>query len=198
MPDSWMLARLQWETELYHGDADTHRLALLDGTMTVDGYRDFLGRVFGFEMPIEAAFSLTLGFDELIDVSARGQIRLLRADLLHLGVLDPASLPRCRSIRIHDVPDALGWAFVIERNTAFHGIVERHLRDRFPNAMRGASSYLAAHERTGARWRELGDAMDRVATRPSIADRISNAAKSAFRCQRRWYELAEPHIAKYG
>lgn len=193
MPDSWMLTRLQHVTEHYHGDADSHRLALIGSAVAVDAYRGFLGRIFGFEMPVEAALTLTLGLDEVLDLRARGQIRLLRADLCGLGVIDPSSLPRCRSVPIRDVPEALGWVYAMERNTSLHGVLERHLHDRLPAVMRVAGSYLAVQERSaGARMRDLGHALDRVATRPSIVHRISQGAKAAFRCQRSWYELVVP------
>ena len=188
-----MLARLQRDTSLYHGDADGHRLALVGGAVTPERYRGFLGRIYGFEMPVEVALALTLGLDDVLDLRARGQIRLLRADLLALGVLDASALPRCRSISIPGVPEALGWAFALERNTALHGIVERHVRERIPEPMRTAGSYFAVQDRSaGTRLRELGEAMDRVATRPTIAARITNGAKAAFRCQRSWYDLVVP------
>lgn len=187
-----MLARLQKATELYHGAASAQRLELIGGAVTVDRYRGFLDRVHGFEMPVEAALTLTLGLDDVLDLRGRNQIRLLRADLRGLGVGDPATLPRCLSVPIHDVPEALGWVYAVERNTALHGVLERHLHDRLPDVMRQAGSYLAVQERSvGARMRDLGHALDSVATRPAIADRIIHGAKAAFRHQRSWYELTE-------
>ena len=188
-----MLARLHRETAADHGDGDAHRRALLDGAVDAARYRAFLAHVYGFEAPVEAALAITAGVDLALDLRARGQVRLLRADLLAMGVVNTSTLPRCTAVAIGDVAQALGWAYMLERDNQLHGLVERHLRSRLPGVMRVAGSYLAVQERSAAsRLRELGEAIDRVALRPAIAGRIVAAAKAAFRCQRSWYQLAMP------
>jgi heme oxygenase len=192
MPSSWMLARLQQETEAFHATADAHRLAMLSAPTTVGQYRAWLSRIYGFEAAVEAALVMTPGIDAVLDVRGRCQMRLLRADLVSLGA-DPAALPRHVPIVIRDVADALGWIYVLERGSQLHGLVERHLRGCMPATIRTGGSYLAMQERSaGTRWRELGEAMDAVGSPARAAERICTASKLAFRHQRDWLEMVVP------
>ncbi len=196
-----MLARLKRETVASHRAADDDRMSIMVAAATPATYLAFLSRIYGFEAPVESALAMASGLDEWLDVRGRTQIKLLRADLAALGVLDPAKLPRCTSVApFRNAAFALlGWLYVVERNTLLHGVIERHLRSRLPRELQLAGSYLASRERSaGARWRELGDAMDRVAKAPRIADHIVAAARAAFRGQHGWYQLAIPrreHVA---
>ena len=189
-----MLARLQRETKTCHAAADEDRLAILASAPTLAMYRQFLARIHGFEAPVEVALVRTPDVDDWIDVRGRTQLRLLRADLAALGILDPARLPRCTSVpALAEPAAALGWAYVLERNARLHGVIERHLRAALPEPMKHAGSYLGGQARSaGLRWRELGDTLDRLARTLHLADAIVNAARAAFRVQHGWYTLAAP------
>lgn len=192
MPESWMLARLKAETHRHQITAESDRLQLIrGGAPTVPGYIAFLKRVYGFEAPVESAFAMTPDLDQVIDVRSRGQMRLLRCDLTALGVVDPAATPRCSTIvPFRSVADALGWMYMIERNTQLNGQLYRHLETHIPMQLRIAGSYLSSFDRGAGprRWRELGEALDRFAKPPAQAERVVSAAQAAFRCQRFWYE----------
>ena len=110
VPESWMLGRLSRETKHYHQSADNDRLAMLGVAADRSQYAAFLARVYGFKSPLEAALMMTDGLDQWLDMRDRGHLRLLRADLQALGVSDPNTLPRCRTIFPFRHPaDALGW-----------------------------------------------------------------------------------------
>ena len=194
MPQSWMLARLNRETETCHRIADRDRMAMLSAPPTVESYLGYLVRIYGFEAPVESAFAMTHGLDEWIDLQARMQSKLLRADLAALGVTEPTRLPRCTNVfPFRHVAAALGWMYAVDRNMLFHGIIAGHLRRRLPGELEIAGAYLAMQERSaGTRWRELGAALDRAARTPAIADHIVQSASLAFRCQHAWYQLALP------
>lgn len=164
-------------------------MSVMSECLTADDYIAFLTRLYGFEAPVEIALLLTPELDGWIDLRGRTHGRLLRADLAALGILETLHLPRCAGIGPFDgVAGALGWLYVVERNTLVHGLIERQLRQRLP-ALKGASSYLVAQSRsTGARLRELGDAMDRCARHLREADKIVQTARVAFRCQHRWFQ----------
>lgn len=187
-----MLARLSRETKQHHHVADNDRLAMLGAGADPALYAAFLKRVYGFEAPVEAALLMTSGLEEWIDFRDRAQLRLLRADLQSLGVTDPTTLARCSAIAPFRQPaDALGWIYAVERNTMLHGILDRHLRGRMPAVLKAAGSYLAGQQRSnGLRFRDLGNAMDRVAKDSTVAERIVAAAKAAFRTQHAWYDVA--------
>ncbi len=192
-----MLEKLQRETEPRHGAADAHRLAMMSPHATTDQDRTWLARIYGFEAAVEAALVRVPGVDVLLDVRGRCQIKLLRADLGALEVVDPTVLPTHVRIVIRDVPAALGWIYVLERGSQLHGLVERHLRSCMPATIRTAGSYLAMQERSaGTRWRELGDAMDRIGWRPGVAERISTAAKLAFLRERDWFVAVVPETLR--
>jgi heme oxygenase len=190
MGESWMLARLRRETALYQQAADVDRLAVVKDTVSRADYLSFLSRIYGFEAPVVAALAMTSSLQLLIEL--RGSYvrqRLLRSDLIALGVEDPLQLPRCASITpFSSVAEALGWLYVLERNALMHGMIERQLGLQLPWEIGIAGAYLAAPEPApGARWRELGVAMDRCARRVHDADNIVSVARAAFRSQHRWY-----------
>lgn len=189
-----MLSRVNRETRQYHPLADNDRLALLATGADRARYANLLSRIFGFEAPLEAVLLMSTGLEQWLDLRDRGHLRLLRADLQSLGVVDANRLPRCTSVFPFRHPaEALGWVYVIERNTLLHGVIERHLRTRMPDVMKTAGSYLAGQQRSnGLRLRDLGAAMDRMAKDPACADRIVSGAKAAFRSQHSWYEAALP------
>lgn len=195
-----MLSRLNRETRQHHQIADGDRLAILGAACDRPHYAQFLQRIYGFEGPLEAALLMTDGVDKWIDLRDRGHLRLLRADLQSLGVADPNRLARCSTVFPFRSPaEALGWIYAVERNTLLHGVIERHLRGRMPEVLKTAGSYLAGQQRSnGQRFRDLGDAMDRIAKDPACAERIVSGAKAAFRVQHGWYEVAVPprvHVA---
>ena len=189
-----MFARLSRETKQHHALADNYRLTMFGGGTDLACYTAFLKLIYGFEAPVESALQMTTGLDEWIDFRGRGQLRLLRSDLQALGVVDPSSVQRCSTVfPFRHAAEALGWMYVIERNTLLHGVIERHLRGRLPEVLRAAGSYLAGLQRSsGLRLRDLGGAMDIVSTDASTAERIVLAAKAAFRAQHGWYDRAVP------
>jgi heme oxygenase len=194
VPESWMLARLNRETQHHHLLADNDRLAMLGSAPDREGYTSFLARVYGFEAPVEAALRRTEHLHEWIDLRDRAHPRLLRADLQALGVADPNQLPRCSMVLPFRHPaEALGWAYAVERNTLLHGVIERHLRGRMPGVLERAGSYLIGRQRSNAlRFRDLGAALDRMAKDAACAERIVDGARAAFRAQHGWYDVALP------
>ena len=188
-----MLGKLKQETRFHHSSANADRLSLLTTATDLDSYRSYLIRIYGFEAPVESAFLMTQGLADVIDLRARTKIRLLKHDLQSLGVVDTAHLPRCTVSPLRGVPEALGWMYAIDHNALVHGLVRRHVAQRLPFDQAQIALYLSAYEyESGARWSELGVALDRIGTAPQTVERIVAAANLAFRRQRHWYELALP------
>ena len=182
-----MLIRLALETKAHHASADSDRLALLEDP-SYERYRAFLETVYTFEARYEQALVQTPGLDPRI-VRSRMKAARVRDDLLALGVT-PAELlawsrPPIPAFRSE--AHALGWMYVVERNTLLHGLLRRHLVRLLPDVMERASSYLASYgDAPGARYRELGTELDSAARR-AIPSQIVEAAHSAFACQRLWF-----------
>jgi heme oxygenase len=184
-----MLARLLRETQYLLVTANGDRLALLAGPVTVKGYRSYLARIYGFEAPVEAAFTRTPDLHEAIDLRGRTRLRLLRADLLALGIVDPSRLPACGTVpAFRSTTEALGWMYALEHNVQVHGQLHRRLARHLADHLAVAGSYLGAGTRSlGGRLNELGAALDRHANAPTTAMLIVDAARLAFRRQHAWF-----------
>ena len=186
-----MLVRLNNETQPHHAgaDADVDRY-LFRPSVTADDYRTYLSRVYGFLVPLEASLAMAPALDEAIDVRARAKSALVVHDLMALGMsmTEVNALPQCQEIPAFRGPAAaLGWMYVIERPLLASAVLRGHLSTFLRAEMAYASSYLSCYAgQVGTMWRELGEAMDRVAYTQAIADLIVSSAHQAFRTSRQF------------
>jgi heme oxygenase len=185
MRRSWMLGHLAQETQDRHAAADGDRLAIMERP-TIERYRAYLGQIYCFEAPIEAALLATDGADRRILRTHLKSHRLL-ADLDALGF--PTREARPVEVTPFETPvDALAWLWVLHRNTLLHGLIHRYVAGKLPETVTVAGAYLSSFEgQAGALMRELGDTLDHAIRRASLAERVVRAAKDAFRMQRQWY-----------
>jgi len=194
---STSLVRLNFETRVHHDAADMFWRSLLVPKVTRAEYMDRLATAYGFTAPFEAACAYTPGLRDTLDLRARSRAGRLAQDLLELG-LTPSELsavPSCFPIApFASRIEALGWLYVIERDTILHENVRRHLVAELPE-VRGATAYLSSYrDVTGARWQELGRVLDRLVPHDQ-RDELLAAAHAGFRCLLEWhagprYELA--------
>ncbi len=182
------LTKLNVETRQLHPFSDAPWLGLLSADVTQERYIEHLIAVYGFEGAVEAALSVTPQLPLAFALRQRARSGLIVQDLLALGMSPSriAHLPHCSLIvSFRDVPEALGWMYVVERATLLHDAVRRQLVDRL-----GAPpcEYLSANAgHADASWHAFGEALDRVATTPPVAEQIVTAARAAFECQQRWH-----------
>jgi len=186
---SWMLARLERDTAAHHAAAEADLFAVLDDP-TFAGYRRFLAAVYQFEYAVEARLvcveALPIRF-----VMSLLKSGALCADLHALGIdaaahdvfARPLELPR-----FADGHEALGWLYVVQRNTLHHASLYRALAPRLRSPMQSAARYLTFLARNvHERWHELGGLLDRAAATPQLALRMCEAADAAFTAQHRCY-----------
>ena len=199
-----MLEWLGQETAVHHADADDEVDQLLfHREVTVIGYRVYLSRLYGFLAPLERAFADAPGLDQVIAVEERVKSPHVVRDLLALGLTlsDVDELPECSTIDWFFGPiSALGWMYVSERAMLATAVIRGHLATRMPLEIAKASRYLSCYDgKHGTRWRELGDAMVRVATTPSLAARIVGSANDAFRALHHWrtQQLQAPSAIRF-
>lgn len=187
---SRMFERLTEETRAHHAHADYEVDALFAPDATATQYLVYLMRVYGFEAPLDAAFAMTPKLELVLDPRERSRAGFLAQDLMALGVrpAEVTALPLCLAIpQFRSVAEAMGWLYVVERTTLAHDVIRRHLTTRFPLEMELASAYLSSYDGVvGKRWRDLGVALDEVASHPAVATRVVSAANDAFRCRRAW------------
>lgn len=180
-----LLDRISDETRTLHQELESDGETLL-ADISVAGYRRFLCRWYGFVAPVEQALV------EIGHVHDRRRLHkhmLLAHDLQALG-LDPLAvraLPRCAPVSFHDVREAVGWAFVLERSTLDHPTLYRRLAGAIPGEIAFASSYLKCHAGSvGETWRSFGQTIEAASTSSEDDDHILEAARAGYRHFRRW------------
>lgn len=168
-------------------DAEIHRLL---GQVRPEHYKRFLVRTYGFVRPLERALVRTPDLQRFLDLRRLRKHELLRRDLDAVGVTEAEieNLPQCTSVPwFTAVPEALGWAFFIERHTLVHPNLFRHLATVMPGEVAFASSYLKCYfGAVGEMWRSFGDALDTAAPDEAGATQIVDAAMASFRTHKRW------------
>jgi len=186
-----MLVRLNEETQPHHAEADGDvDRYLFRSNVSADDYRTYLTRVYGFLVPLEASLGMAPGLEEVIDIRLRSKAALVVHDLMALGMsmTEVNELPQCQAIPAFRGPAAaLGWMYVVERPLLASAVIRGHLATFLRAEMAYASSYLACYAgQVGTMWRELGEAMDRVAYTETVSDRIVVSAHEAFRTLHRF------------
>lgn len=185
-----MLLRLALETAPHQHAADDDRLAVMEAK-SLDDYRTWLTAVYGFELKVEQAIARVVELDTAM-LRERLKMGRLREDLASLG-LSPTQisrLPTASNVTLASGPQALGWMFVLERQSLMNGVIMRHLLHELGDSVRNASRYLSAYgEHPGLKFRELGALLNASAKRHSASGIIA-AAHDAFRAQRQWYLTA--------
>jgi heme oxygenase len=177
---SQTLLRLELETHAYHVDADQAWLDLLQPFIDRSQYAEQLARTYAFEAPLEAALAYTPHIRSLI--GARNRSHLLGHDLFAIDYPLARVTPRLIA-PFAAVSEALGWLYVIERNTRLFELVRKNVAARLPDA---PTEYLSDPD-AAQRWTAFGQVLDRVARSPQISDQMIHAAHDAFRCQLDWY-----------
>jgi heme oxygenase len=187
-----MIERHDRETRIHHAAAESDFDVLFDTETTPRHYLMFLVSVYGFEAPLESMLAMTPNLELVIDLKERTKAGFLAQDLMMLGLRPNqiAELLQCLRVpHFHDAAEALGWMYVVERTTLAHSVLRRHLLTRLPRELRTASNYLSCYAGVvGARWRTFGAALDDLARKPAIADRVVAAANDAFCCRRGWIQ----------
>ena len=189
-----MLVRLALETRQHHAEADADRLALME-VRAASEYRAFLARIYGFEVAVETAVEHLPEPDRTFFLTRAKRGQLIN-DLVALGMseVEIEMLPVC-GVRITSVAQALGWMFVVERQSLLAGLISRHLERTCPAWIARAGSYLGLYaESTGARFRAFGAACCEHVKRSSAQPGpIASAANEAFRVQHKWYRASLMH-----
>jgi len=186
---STALVRLNFETRAHHAGADRFWKTLCVPGVTQHDYQERLAAVYGFAAPFEAACAYTPGLRDTLDLRARFRAGLVAQDLLSLGLTPSqvSAVPHCFPLApFSTTVEALGWMYVVERETLLHDSVRRFLAVELPDA-RGALSYLSAYrDHAGARWQELGRILDRAAPDDRAREELVIAAHTGFRCLIDW------------
>ena len=163
-------------------------------------YRMYLLRMYGFHANIERALKACRPLAQVVaDAPLRNhKAALIAHDLVALGVerFDLAQAPRMPFAGAVQMPEALGWTYVLEAIAQGGKQLARHLSRQLPAELSRASAYLGCYGGEAAeRWRELGVALDGYADADRDADRIVATARDGFLQLGAWVRPALPIVA---
>jgi heme oxygenase len=182
-----VLEKLQQETERLCDAAEAHAFEFV-ATCSLEQYRDYLVRAYGFEAPLESACVLTPCLASH-SATARQRTRYIAQDLVALG-FPPERLLELKPCPMHpfrDLSEALGWLYVAERNGITNSRCHGRLAEHAPE-LAARASYLGCYgPATPARWRAFGIRLERAAAGVD-PDRISAAAVESFARMHRWLQ----------
>ncbi len=179
------------ETEAFHAEANEDARTLF-GVVTAADYQQFLARTHGFVAPLEHALAATPNLDRVTDVRRFHKHHLLRRDLesFRMSGDEIDRLPQCRIPLFGSPEEALGWAYVIERSTLGHTNLFRHLASAIPGDVAFTSAYLKCYfGAVGESWKTFADSLEAAASTPAKAERMIDAACTAFRVHRSWRRI---------
>lgn len=193
---------------MFHAEADAD-LARLEEAVEQADYGRFLIRMYGFVAPVERLVLAAPEIDDYIDVRRFTKHELLRRDLRGFGLSVDAidRLPRCAIMPFELADEALGWAYFIERGTLAHGNLFRHLAEMMPTELAFTSSFLKCYFGAASEmWRTFAIAVERAGDSSLRRDRMTEAARSAFRTWCTWrlqdtrvdsapFELLQPSLS---
>lgn len=153
---------------------------------TLEGYRGFLARLYGFHVVWEPAAAALIADDAFL--VPRRKLPLLLADLAFLG-LTPAEverLPRCAPVPMADAAEALGSMYVLEGSTLGGQILARHVAARLGlDAARGCAYLRAYGGGVGPMWQGFRARLLGVSS-PQTQDAVVRSAAATFERLETW------------
>lgn len=167
-----------------HGEVDG---ALLSQRVTSRAYQRYLARTWGFVAPVERSIATTPDIEKYVDLRRFNKEELLRRDLKALQYTTRAlnALPQCSVPLFSTAPEALGWAYFLERSTRSNNAAYCALAATIPGDIAWASSYLKCYfGAVGEMWSAFASALDLVADKD--AETVVEAALAAFRSHAHW------------
>lgn len=192
------IARLGAETGVLQGRLE-RELAALGASATGLDYQDYLCRMYGFLAPVERALGATPGMSGVIgDADRRNRkASLIALDLASLGVdrAHLAQLPRASAPLLDELPESLGWMYVVEAGTLDGESLARQLALRLPAELSRASAFLRCYgDDVAARWRAFGAGLDAYVARAEagVSERVVLAATECLIRLHRWLAVASP------
>lgn len=190
MPEPTFLARLKESTRPLHEDIE-RSVDMATGMKSIDGYRQLLERYLGFVEPAEDRLGQVVSPGAVPDFPARRKSRLIRDDLVALGV-DPATiagLPRCDDFPdMTPLPRALGCLYVLEGSTLGGQYMAKHVESTLGVRRDAGSAYLRSYgDDVGPMWKRFGAILTEHASDEPTCLAIIDSAHDMFASFGRWF-----------
>lgn len=197
MTATTIMERLKQETAHHHRQVEqnVYAKAMMDRTITMDQYREYLEKFYGFLKPLEEqAVRLPFWAETGLDMTVRGKASLLEQDLLSLGASEEQirQLPRSTELPDISAPARLfGYMYVIEGSTNGGQILTKRLSQFLPiEAERGLQYFNAYGAETRIRWGEFMRLLQESIHAPEDHDIIVHTASETFRLLDQWINMA--------
>lgn len=191
------LAELRTQTRDLHRRIETnpHHRSLADGTMTRDGYRLMLEKMYGFVAAFEAQAALRGEWKDFgYDFAARQKSSAIVEDLVVLGntLEEVVCLPRAElQLEEASFERVLGHLYVLEGSTLGGQILARAALTRW-GARRGTgAAYFNFYDASvRERWAETQELLSLAATSSAKEAAIVEGARQAFSNLDGWLRVA--------
>lgn len=192
-----LMTRLRQETSHQHALLES-TLPLLDRTLTRVGYRQLLGRFWGYYAPLEELLLSVIRRNAVaFDYAARLKTPLLEDDLralqLSAGPSQPPAwpLPRCATLpTLAGVPQLLGCLYVVEGSTLGGRLITQRLAANLALQADSGSAFFAGYGTvTSVRWREFGEFLTQAALVIDQDDLIVAGANDTFATLTAWLSV---------
>lgn len=167
--------------------------ALEERLASRDAYARLLVRLRGYYVPLEEALVAweSRSATEGLDVAARMRAGLLDVDLAVLGrPHDGSGTAQVTPPVLGDLPQALGWLYVLEGSALGGRVIARRALRRLGADLPVAFFTGADGPDLGGRWRSLRTALDGLG--PDAADDVVAAAEAGFALFAGWLRSEVP------
>lgn len=186
-----ILERLREETAAQHEriEQNPYAKAAFDQTLTIDQYRSYLAKFYGFIKPVEEQLMEDEALNHMgLDMGIRMKSKLLEDDLIHLGMTpdEITHLPPCSRLpELRTRAQILGYLYVLEGSTLGGQVITKQLMKFLPLGPESGSRYFYAYgQETKLRWTEFREVLLSNATEDS--DVVIDSAIETFRLLDAW------------
>ncbi|SFB28932.1 Heme oxygenase [Cohnella sp. OV330] len=200
---SEILTQLKERTAPQHRRAEQNKYAaaMLDRTMTLEQYAEYLALFYGYILPLERAFEARPEWDELrFDIGARTKHRLIEADLHALGwdASAVADLPLCPSLPdLSSFPRILGSMYVLEGSTLGGQMQTKLLMKDLPVSPDTNARYFNSYGTdVRERWAEFRELLSEQARTGGDEREMLAAAGETFDRLREWIEAPNGTVSR--
>ncbi|MFC3799624.1 biliverdin-producing heme oxygenase [Cohnella sp. GCM10012308] len=198
-----ILTQLKERTAPQHQRAEQNEYtaAMLDRTMTLEQYQEYLALFYGFILPLERAFEARPEWDELrFDIGARTKHRLIEADLHALGWDSRAidNLPLCQALPdLSSFPRILGCMYVLEGSTLGGQMLTKLLMKYLPVSPDTNARYFNSYgPDVRERWSEFRELLSAHARNEEDEREMLAAAGETFDRLRDWIEAPNGTVSR--
>jgi heme oxygenase len=191
-----ILTELKNQTRPQHDSVEGNPFgkAMMAGTMSLEQYKEFLQKFYGFHLSLEQALADFNWSEVGIDFDERRKIAFLEQDLRALGLTDAdiALLPKADDLPpMKSIEEAVGVMYVMEGSTLGGQIQARQVQKMFGFGAENGAAYFSSYgANVGVMWKAYSEAIVRAASDNAAKEAmIIASAKETFAALERWLML---------